>query len=432
MDIELDLSQLQKNKIAVVGLGYVGLPLAVEFSLHGFVVKGFDVNATRISQLRAGEDSTGEVDLFKTQNLGELTFSSVVDHIADATVYIITVPTPIDGFKTPDLGPLREASRMVGGVLKQGDVVIYESTVYPGCTEEVCIPILELQSGLSINKDFGVGYSPERINPGDATRTLSTITKVTSGSSEATARFVDDLYKLIITAGTHRAPSIKVAEAAKVIENTQRDLNIALINELAMLFDRLGISTTDVLNAASTKWNFLSFQPGLVGGHCIGVDPYYLTHKAMEVGFNPELVLAGRRTNDNMASWVASRVVKKMTNRGKNLSTSRVLVLGVTFKENCPDTRNTKVVDLILELKDFNCQVDIADPLADPLEVFSRYGLSLRPFSEDETYDAIVLAVPHRQYVELGGEFLKGLLSEGGVVFDLKGALNPEDGIYRL
>lgn len=432
MGIEMDLSRIKEKKIAVVGLGYVGLPLAVEFSSQGFTVTGFDVNAARISQLRAGDDRTGEVEESKLKNLRTLSFTSIVDEITEANVYIITVPTPIDCFKIPDLEPLRKASRIVGGALKHGDVVIYESTVYPGCTEEICIPILEFESGLSINSDFGVGYSPERINPGDRGRGLSSITKVTSGSSQAIAEFVDNLYKIIITAGTHCAPTIKVAEAAKVIENTQRDLNIALINELAMLFDKLDIKTTDVLSAASTKWNFLNFQPGLVGGHCIGVDPYYLTHKAMEVGFNPELVLAGRRTNDNMASWIAGRVVKEVTKRGKSLLTSRVLILGLTFKENCPDTRNTKILDLVRELRDFSCQVEVADPLADPFEANDKYGLMLKSFDQEEKYDVIILAVPHRQYVDLGGNLLKSALREDGFVFDLKGVLKPEDGIFVL
>ena len=432
MGIEMEIPRIKETKIAVVGLGYVGLPLAVEFSSQGFAVTGFDVDATRISQLRAGEDRTGEVEAPQLQSLGALAFTSTVNEISDANVYVITVPTPIDSFKTPDLDPLREASRMVGGALNHGDVVIYESTVYPGCTEEVCIPILEMHSGLSVNDDFGVGYSPERINPGDTSRSLSGITKVTSGSSEEVSDYVDNLYQTIITAGTHRAPSIKVAEAAKVIENTQRDLNIALINELAMLFDKLGISASDVLRAASTKWNFLDFQPGLVGGHCIGVDPYYLTHKAMEVGFNPELVLAGRRTNDNMASWIARRVVKEVTNRGKNPSTSRVLILGLAFKENCPDTRNTKILDLMQELTDFSCQVDVADPLADPIDALKRYGVTLISFDQEKNYDVVILAVPHSQYVGLGKDFFKSLLRENGFIFDLKSVLAHDDIVVRL
>lgn len=419
-------------KIAVVGLGYVGLPLAIEFSRKGFDVLGFDVNEKRIKQLKKGVDVTGEVDLCKNIFPKNLTLSFNPSALSNANVFIITVPTPITRYKTPDLTPLKSASASVGKALSPGNVVIYESTVYPGCTEDECVPILDSYSGLEFNTDFWVGYSPERINPGDKLNQLCDIVKVTAGSSPAAARFIDDLYSQIIIAGTHSASSIKVAEAAKVIENTQRDLNIALINELAMLFDRLQIPIHEVLAAAATKWNFLNFQPGLVGGHCIGVDPYYLTHKAMEVGFNPELVLAGRRTNDNMACYIAGRLVKEMIKRKINPSQSRVMVLGLTFKENCPDIRNTKIVDLITELKQFECQVDVHDPLVDSSTAHIDLGLEITDLNHPTTYDAVILAVAHNQYIELGIEVLSSLVNRDGFIFDLKGVLPPDYDCQRL
>lgn len=420
--------KLEDVKIAVIGLGYVGLPLAIAFAESGFEVVGFDVNESRVQELTGGFDATGEVDMASVTRGAHVSFSSKESDLGSANVYIVTVPTPINDFKVPDLSPLKNASKTIATFLNQGDTVIYESTVYPGCTEEVCVPILEEGAGSKLNREFFVGYSPERINPGDKQRSLAQIVKVVSGSSEAATDLIEQLYSQIIVAGVHRASSIKVAEAAKVIENTQRDLNIALINELAMLFDKLGIPTTDVLDAAATKWNFLNFRPGLVGGHCIGVDPYYLTHKARSVDFNSELVLAGRRTNDNMASWIAGRLIKEMTRRQLNPARSRVLIMGLTFKENCPDTRNTKVVDLISELADFNCQIDVCDPLADKEIVVKEYGISLTPNAELSKYDLIVLAVAHDEYVAMEEEEFVDLLKSDGFIFDLKGVLpeNPE------
>ncbi|MDW8258177.1 MAG: nucleotide sugar dehydrogenase, partial [Gammaproteobacteria bacterium] len=392
---------LRNCRIGIVGLGYVGLPLAVEFGKH-FKTVGFDVKTARIAELRRGRDSTLETTREDLQAAKLLTFTDRLEDLRRCSVFIVTVPTPIDEFKSPDLRPLRSASHSVGAVLKKGDVVIYESTVYPGCTEEVCVPILEQVSGLKFNRDFFVGYSPERINPGDKQHRLPTIKKVTSGSTPEAAAFVDKLYKAIVTAGTHLASSIKVAEAAKVIENTQRDVNIGLINELALIFNRLGIDTEEVLIAAGTKWNFLPFRPGLVGGHCIGVDPYYLTHKAQAVGYHPEMILAGRRLNDNMAIYVADRVVRLMAHKRIHVRDSRILVLGLTFKENCPDTRNSKVADLVRELKSQGAQVDVYDPWADKADAWHEYRIRLIPRPKERHYDAVVAAVAHDEFKALG------------------------------
>ncbi len=407
--------------IAVIGLGYVGLPLAVEFSSQ-FPVIGFDTKASRVGQLREGHDSTLEVPDADLAG-ADIRFTSDPADLAGATVFIVTVPTPIDNAKQPDLTPLRAASTTVGRVLKPGDTVIYESTVYPGCTEEVCAPILEAASGLALNQDFTVGYSPERINPGDHTHRLPDIRKVTSGSTPEAAAFVDDLYGSIITAGTHRASSIRVAEAAKVIENTQRDVNIALINELAVLFNQLGIDTREVLEAAGTKWNFLPFRPGLVGGHCIGVDPYYLTHKAQQVGHHPEVILAGRRINDAMGGYVADQLILAMARKGLSISGNRVLVLGLAFKEDCPDLRNTRVVDIISRLRQYGVEVDVCDPWVDPGEALAEYGLKLVALDEiaPDTYSGAVLAVQHQQFNGLGPE-LRAWIGDG-VVYDVKGQL---------
>jgi len=410
---------LRKCRIGVVGLGYVGLPLAVEFGKH-FDTTGFDVKAPRIAELRAGKDSTLEVSKAELKSATQLKFSTDLADMKRCQVYIVTVPTPIDEYKRPDLTPLVKASESVGKVLKKGDVVVYESTVYPGCTEEVCVPILERESGLVFNKDFFAGYSPERINPGDKEHRLPTIKKVTSGSNPEVADFVNKLYSSIITAGTHMASSIKVAEAAKVIENTQRDVNIALINELALIFNRLGIDTEEVLNAAGSKWNFLPFRPGLVGGHCIGVDPYYLTHKAQEIGYHPEMILAGRRLNDNMALYVADQITKLMASKRIHVNGSRALMLGVTFKENCPDIRNSKVVDVVRELQKSGAQVDIYDPWADNAELKHEYGLKVIRELKPRTYDVVVVAVAHKEFRELGVEGLRKLCKKAHVVYDIK------------
>ncbi|SFF42538.1 UDP-N-acetyl-D-galactosamine dehydrogenase [Fontimonas thermophila] len=411
------------HKIAIIGLGYVGLPLAVEFGKR-YDVLGFDIRKARIDELRQGHDHTLEVEPQALVAARYLRYSSDPKDLADRNLYIVTVPTPVDVYRRPDLTPLMRASETVGRVLKKGDIVIYESTVYPGCTEEDCVPILERFSGLKFNRDFFCGYSPERINPGDKEHRLTTIKKVTSGSTPEVADIVDALYASIVTAGTHKAPSIKVAEAAKVIENTQRDLNIALMNELALIFHKLGIDTLDVLEAAGTKWNFLPFRPGLVGGHCIGVDPYYLTHKAQQVGYHPEVILAGRRINDSMGEEVAGRVIKLMLQKGHAVSGARVLVLGLTFKENCPDIRNTKVVDIIAALRDYTVQVDVYDPWVDAAEARHEYGLEcLTELPADQRYTAVVLAVSHRQFRELDASVLASLLKPQGVVFDVKGVL---------
>ena len=414
------MQKVEDVKIAVVGLGYVGLPLAVEFAKQLPVV-GFDINEARVAELRAGHDRTLEVSDEELAEATHLTCTADSADIADCTVYIVTTPTPIDQHKRPDLGPVLSATRTIAGVLKHGDVVIYESTVYPGATEEDCVPVLEELSGLTFNEDFFVGYSPERINPGDKEHRLPTIMKVTSGSTQEAADFVDALYQRIITAGTHKAPSIKVAEAAKVIENTQRDVNIALINELAILFNRLGIDTEDILVAAGTKWNFLPFRPGLVGGHCIGVDPYYLTHKAQQVGYHPEIILAGRRLNDSMGAYVASQLVKRMAKEGIPVKGARVLILGLTFKENTPDLRNTRVVDIVAELAEYGVRVDVHDPWADAAEAKRHYGIDLVTEPEAGVYDGIVLAVAHRQFKQMGAEAIRSWGRPAASVFyDLK------------
>lgn len=417
--------------IAVIGLGYVGLPLAVELAKK-YPTTGFDINADRIAGLRAGHDATLEVEDGELAMAKDLTFSAEVADIAGCDVYIVTVPTPIDEHRQPDLSPLRNASQMVGGMLASGNVVIYESTVYPGATEEECVPILEKTSGKTLNRDFFIGYSPERINPGDKAHRLPTIKKVTSGSTPEAAAFVDALYARIITAGTHSAPSIKVAEAAKVIENTQRDLNIALMNELALIFDRLDIDTSEVLAAAGTKWNFLPFSPGLVGGHCIGVDPYYLTHKAQATGYHPEIVLAGRRINDSMAFYVAGRLVREMIAHDIAIKGARVLIMGLTFKENCPDLRNTKVIDLVHELQSFGAQIDVQDPWASAVEAREAYQLDLQEEPEAQAYDAVVLAVPHTRFIEEGAGYIRRFLRSGGVFLDMKSAFDRSESDLRL
>jgi len=408
-----------KIRIGVVGLGYVGLPLAVEFG-RKYPTVGFDVKQRRIDELKSGKDATLEVSRDELAAAKSLTFSSSTSDIADCNFYIVTVPTPIGDGNRPLLTPLREASKTIGSMLKKGDIVVYESTVYPGATEEFCVPFLEQKSGLTFNKDFFAGYSPERINPGDKEHRVTNILKVTSGSTPEVADFVDTVYRSIITAGTHKASSIKVAEAAKVIENTQRDVNIALVNELAMIFERVGIDTEEVLEAAGTKWNFLPFRPGLVGGHCIGVDPYYLTYKAQQLGYNPEMILAGRRINDNMSIYVASRIIKLMLKRGLQPLSSRVLVLGLTFKENCPDVRNTKVVDVIKELTSYGATIDVHDPWVDPAEVQHEYGISVTPNPQNGAYDVVLIAVAHHQFRELGQKGIRAFGKDGSLIYDIK------------
>lgn len=419
-------------RVAVVGLGYVGLPLAVEFS-RNFATIGFDINARRIEQLRAGVDDTCEISPDDLATVIGLTFTSDSEDVRDCNVYIVTVPTPIDEQKRPDLGPLIEASRNVGRLLSRSDVVIYESTVYPGATEEICVPELELASGLAFNTDFSVGYSPERINPGDKRRRLPDIPKVTSGSTPETAEFVDQLYRAIVRAGTYKAPSIKVAEASKVMENTQRDVNIALVNEFALIFDRLNIDTGDVLAAARTKWNFLDFQPGLVGGHCIGVDPYYLIQKAQSVGYYPDILLACRRINESMGGHVANAVVRLMIDREQQVNGGRILVMGLTFKENCPDLRNSRVIDVISGLTAFGAHVDVFDPWADPAKAKEEYGVDLvvEPDSSG-CYGAIVIAVGHDCFKEMGAERIRGLARPRAPLYDVKGILPREASDARL
>ncbi len=417
---------VDEAKIAVVGLGYVGLPLAVEFGRQ-FDTTGFDIDSGRIDALRGGSDSTLEVSDEELAAASCLRFTTDVQELRECNVYIVTVPTPIDKSKRPDLSALKSASRSVAQVLSPGDVVIYESTVYPGATEEDCAPILEAGSGLKLNQDFTVGYSPERINPGDKTHRLPDIMKVTSGSTPETGRYVDELYGRIIRAGTYPVSSIRVAEAAKVIENTQRDVNIALVNELALIFNRLGLDTTEVLEAAGTKWNFLPFRPGLVGGHCIGIDPYYLTHKSQEIGYHPAMILAGRRINDNMGLHVASEVVRLMVRQGASLPQSRILMMGITFKENCPDVRNTRIVDVIHELELFGAIVDVYDPWADPDEVLEEYGIRL--ITETPApggYEGLVLAVSHHQFCAMSADEVHALGKEQHVLYDIKGVL-PKD-----
>ena len=419
-------------RIGVVGLGYVGLPLAVEFGKY-FPTVGFDINERRIAELQAGKDSTLEVSKAELKGAAQLEYSASLTALKRCTFYIVTVPTPIDQYKRPDLTPLVKASETLGKVLKRGDIVVYESTVYPGCTEEVCVPVLEKFSGLKFNQDFFCGYSPERINPGDKQHRLPSIKKVTSGSTPEIAEVVDALYATIITAGTHKASSIKVAEAAKVIENTQRDVNIALINELSLIFNRLGIDTEEVLKAAGTKWNFLPFRPGLVGGHCIGVDPYYLTHKAQEIGYHPEMILAGRRLNDNMPLYVAGEVIKLMTRKRIHVDGSRVLVLGLTFKENCPDVRNTKVVDVVRELERYGANVDVVDPWANAAEAQHEYGLKpAKTVRKGAKYDAVVLAVAHNEFKELGALALRKLGKKNHVLYDIKHLLPASETDGRL
>jgi UDP-N-acetyl-D-glucosamine/UDP-N-acetyl-D-galactosamine dehydrogenase len=412
-------AQRRKSRIAVLGLGYVGLPLAVEFGKQ-YETIGFDVNPKRVAQLRRGRDLTLEVTPAELKTAQLLSFTTELDRLRRCQVFIVTVPTPIDEYKQPDLGPLKRASESVGAVLRRGAVVIYESTVYPGCTEEVCVPILERVSGLKFNRDFFAGYSPERINPGDREHRLTTIRKVTSGSTAQVADFVDELYASIVTAGTHKTSSIRVAEAAKVIENTQRDVNIALINELALIFNRLQIDTEEVLNAAGSKWNFLPFRPGLVGGHCIGVDPYYLTHKAQEIGYHPEMILAGRRLNDNMALHVAAQITQLMAARRIHVNGARALVLGITFKENCPDIRNSKVVDVVRELQKQGAQVDIYDPWASRAECRHEYGLQPVRALRSGRYDVAIVAVAHRQFRELGARAVRRLCKAKHVLYDIK------------
>ncbi|GAA3706721.1 Vi polysaccharide biosynthesis UDP-N-acetylglucosamine C-6 dehydrogenase TviB [Oceanisphaera sediminis] len=413
------MCKLEKAKVGVVGLGYVGLPLAVEFGKTRDVV-GFDINQNRINELVAGHDSTLEVDDKLLISAKNLKFTSNVADLADCNVYIVTVPTPIDEANAPDLTPLRKASAMLATVVKENDVVIYESTVYPGATEEVCIPIVEKGSGLKFNQDFYAGYSPERINPGDKVNTLTKIKKITSGSTPEIANFIDQLYGSIITAGTHSASSIKVAEAAKVIENTQRDLNIAIINEFAKIFNLLGIDTQEVLEAAGTKWNFLPFKPGLVGGHCISVDPYYLTYKAKEEGYQPEVILAGRRINDGMGRYTATQLVKAVARKKIHIDEARVLILGFTFKGDCPDVRNTKIIDMVDELKSFNMQVDVHDSWADASEVKHEYGIELVKNLTPNQYDAIVLAVDHTEFKEWGEDKIRTLGKQNHVLYDVK------------
>ncbi|MEP7348390.1 MAG: Vi polysaccharide biosynthesis UDP-N-acetylglucosamine C-6 dehydrogenase TviB [Sphingorhabdus sp.] len=421
---------MHEKRIAVIGLGYVGLPLAVEFSKASSVV-GFDIDQARIDALKQGRDNTLEVDEAELAMASQLMLTSDPADLAAASIYIVTVPTPVDDAKRPDVSALIRASQTVGAVLSPGDIVIYESTVFPGCTEEVCVPVLEKQSGLTFNEDFFCGYSPERINPGDKTHRLPSIRKVTSGSTPETAEVVDELYRRIIVAGTFKASSIRVAEAAKVIENTQRDVNIALMNELSLIFSRLGIDTTEVLEAAGTKWNFLPFRPGLVGGHCIGVDPYYLTHKAQQIGYHPEVILAGRRINDQMGAFVAESVVKIMLRKGIQIIGSKILMLGLSFKENCPDIRNTKAIDIVHALAQYSTSVDIYDPWVDPSTVKHEYGLDcLSNISINGEYDAIVVAVGHDQFVELGEVGIKALGKANAAIFDVKAILplNAVDG----
>lgn len=421
---------MAEKRICVVGLGYVGLPLAVEF---GKIIDtiGFDINPKRLEELKKGIDRTLEVNPENLKEAKKLTFTSDLNDAKDCNYYIVTVPTPINEHKQPDLTHVIKGTEAVAKVLKKGDIVIYESTVYPGCTEEICVPILEEKTGMKFNKDFFCAFSPERVNPGDKVHTIATIKKVTSGSTPEVADEVDELYNRIITAGTHKAASIKVAEAAKVIENSQRDVNIAFVNELALIFEKLGIDTIDVLEAAGSKWNFLPFRPGLVGGHCIGVDPYYLTHKAQAVGYNPEVILSGRRINDNMGIYVANKVVKLMIEKNKKIKHSKVLVLGMTFKENCPDIRNSKVIDIINELQEFGCIVDVCDPLADPFEVVEEYGVKLTEFDKcsEFDYDALVLAVSHEKFKDY--DFSK-FFNNQTVIYDIKGFFDRDKVNGRL
>ena len=423
---------MNEIKIGLIGLGYVGLPLAVEFGKK-YKTLGFDINEKRINELRKHIDITLECSSEELKESSGLYYSYDVEDLKECNVFIVTVPTPIDKYKRPDLTPLVNASKLLGSIIKTGDIIIYESTVYPGATEEDCVPKLEQGSGLLLNRDFFVGYSPERINPGDKEHRVTSIKKVTSGSTPEAAEFVDNLYSSIITAGTHKAPSIKVAEAAKVIENTQRDLNIALINELSIIFNKLNIDTEEVLLAAGTKWNFLPFRPGLVGGHCIGVDPYYLTHKAQEIGYNPEVILAGRRINDNMAVYVSSQLVKEMIKKGVLVNNANVLILGLSFKENCPDIRNTKVIDIYSELKEYNINVDIYDPWASKDEVMKEYGISMLPsIPKVNKYEGIIFAVAHDEFKAFTSDDINDIRTSNGVIYDLKYILDKSLSDIRL
>lgn len=422
---------LEQKKIAVIGLGYVGLPLAVEFGKK-FKTLGFDINAARVSELTDGHDATLEVSDDELRSVDQLSFSSNEQDLLDCDFYIVTVPTPIDEYKQPDLTPLIKASEMLGRVVSKGNVIVYESTVYPGATEDDCIPVVEKVSGLTFNEDFYAGYSPERINPGDKEHRVTNILKVTSGSTDEVAEQVDQLYRSIITAGTHKASSIKVAEAAKVIENTQRDVNIALINELAIIFNRLGIDTLEVLEAAGTKWNFLPFRPGLVGGHCIGVDPYYLTHKAQASGYHPEMILAGRRLNDGMGEYVVAQLVKKMLQKRIQIDGAKVLVMGLTFKENCPDLRNTKVVDIVHELGQYNIDVDVLDPWCSNEDTQKEYAIELCQEPSEGDYDAIILAVAHNEFKEMGADTIRAYGKSTHVLYDLKYVLERNEVDLRL
>lgn len=418
-------------KIAVIGLGYVGLPLAVEFGKKVPVI-GFDIYQKRIDELRNGQDHTLEVSPEELAQSAHLTYSANLEELKDCNFFIVTVPTPIDEFKQPDLTPLVKASTSIGKVLNKGDVVVYESTVYPGATEETCIPVLEQVSGLAFNQDFFAGYSPERINPGDKLHRVTNILKITSGSTPEVADFVDQVYNLVIEAGTHKASSIKVAEAAKVIENTQRDVNIALINELAIIFNKMGIDTEAVLQAAGTKWNFLPFRPGLVGGHCIGVDPYYLTHKAQAIGYHPEIILAGRRLNDSMGTYVVTQLVKGMIKKKIQVEGAKVLVLGLSFKENCPDIRNTKIIDIVHELKEYHMDVDVYDPWVDASEAEHEYAITPVQSVKADTYDAVILAVAHNQFKEMGVTEIRALGKTNHVLYDLKYVLETAESDIRL
>ncbi len=430
-DFKKNFLSLDFVQISVIGLGYVGLPLAVEFGKIRDVV-GFDINNERIKELNRGIDSTLEVNNDELKNAKKLSFTNKLDNISDCNVYIVTVPTPIDSNKLPELNPLIKASKSIGKILKRDDIVIYESTVYPGATEEECVPILEKISGLVFNKDFFVGYSPERINPGDKEHRLTNIVKVTSGSTPQVADFIDNLYSSIIAAGTHKAPSIRVAEAAKVIENTQRDLNIALINELSVIFNKMNIDTEDVLKAAGTKWNFLNFRPGLVGGHCIGVDPYYLTYKAQQIGHSPEIILAGRKQNDLMGSYVAQQFIKLLSSKNIPIKKANVLVMGLSFKENCPDLRNTKVVDVIFNLESYGINVDVWDTWVDPVEAKKEFNIELISDPKPQSYDGIVLAVAHDEFINLGSDKIRELGAPKHVIYDLKYVLNNHESDLRL
>lgn len=423
--------QLSELKIAIIGLGYVGLPLAVEFGKK-VPVMGFDIHQKRIDELQSGQDHTLEVSPKELKQATHLSYTTNLQQLADCNFFIVTVPTPIDEFKQPDLTPLVKASESIARVLKKGDVVVYESTVYPGATEEVCIPVLEKNSGLKFNQDFYAGYSPERINPGDKLHRVTNILKITSGSTPAVADYVDQVYNLVIEAGTHKAASIKVAEAAKVIENTQRDVNIALINELALIFNKMGVDTEAVLEAAGTKWNFLPFRPGLVGGHCIGVDPYYLTHKAQSMGYHPEIILAGRRLNDGMGAYVVTQLVKAMLKKRIQVEDAKVLILGLSFKENCPDIRNTRIIDIVNELKEYHTQIDVYDPWVDAAEAEHEYGICPISNLENGKYDAVILAVAHQQFKVMGADAIRALGKADHVLYDLKYVLSQAESDLRL